>query len=54
MSCLKTQIKNYEDKIKELSQDLTTKEESNVALKIELHNSQEKLKHKSDEVNSFI
>ena len=53
LNSLKAQVKNYEDKIKELSQDLTNKEELNIALRSELHNTQEKLRIKSDEVNKF-
>jgi hypothetical protein len=53
LSSLKAQVKIYEDKIKELSQDLTNKDELTVTLKCELLSSQEKLKIKSDEVNQF-
>ena len=53
LSSLKAQVKIYEDKIKELSQDLTNKDELTVTLKCELLSSQEKLKINSDEVNQF-
>ena len=53
LNSLKAQVKIYEDKIKELSQDLTNKDELIVTLKCELLSSQEKLKIKSDEVNLF-
>jgi hypothetical protein len=53
LNSLKAQVKIYEDKIKELSQDLTNKDELIVTLKCELLSSQEKLKIKSDEVTLF-
>ena len=46
-------MKTYEDKIKELSQELSVKEEHNLSLRSDLLSSQEKLKSKSDEVRIF-
>ena len=50
---LKAQAKGYEEKMKELSQELLSKEDQNTMLKNELQISQERLKVRTEEVTFY-